>query len=242
MLFVDDKKEVINLIINSCQKSSWISDAMKLSVGPIISALLAIGVFYIQSFVKKWLDRKKIEKDFKSELEYEKDELKLEIIKAINNFYSLFNFADAKIKNEYSKYSFDSFKNHVFLSLNDNYSEIYSIIDSNKKRHIKNLAGIYESLNELSEEFYGRIKSKWSNFEGRKNISIDFISREIEEQRQYIELCCIAINTMDMILSKEKKCDNNTSTEEICEKELEKINKTYDDLRKKERYLRRHIK
>ncbi|WP_414502851.1 hypothetical protein [Zymobacter sp. IVIA_5232.4 C2] len=53
-----DKQEVINLIVNSCQKSSWISDAMKLSVGPIISALLAIGVFYTQRSWKKWLDEK----------------------------------------------------------------------------------------------------------------------------------------------------------------------------------------
>ena len=237
---MDDKKEVINLIINSCQKSSWISDAMKLSVGPIISALLAIGVFYAQYLWKKWLDERKINRNFKNELQYEKKALEAEIVKIENNFQSLYRFANSKLRGGDRGLNINGFKSHSFLSLKENYYEIYTIISDEKKEWVKIISQVYESLNDLSDEFLKRLNIEWSKYESLKTIPYDLILKEMGEQRRYMELCAIAINSINMLLSEravEEVSYDPKVTNSIYEKEFEKININYNDLREKEGYI-----
>lgn len=231
------KREVVNLITNNCQETSWLSDAMKLLVGPITSAVSAIVVFYIQSMVKNYIDKNRIKKDFKNELEYEKKSLEEELVKVKNNFYSLYEFAGRKLRGEDERFNITGFKSHAFLSLNENYFKIYAIVSDNKKQWIKIISQVYESLNDLKEEFSERIKTKWSEFKSLKDVTCDFILKEMEAQRRYMELCAIAINSINMLSSKrtvEEVSHDPYVIKEIYKKELEKINISYDDLDKKE--------
>ncbi|WP_414502852.1 hypothetical protein [Zymobacter sp. IVIA_5232.4 C2] len=180
---------------------------------------------------------KKINRDFKNELQYEKKSLEGEIVKIKNNFNSLYEFAISKLKGEENgRFNIIGFKSHSFLSLNENYFEIYTIISDDKKQWVKIISQVYGSLNDLNDEFLERLKTEWSEFELLKNITCGFILKEMEAQRRYMELCTVAINSINMLLSEravEEVSYDPKVIERIYEKELEKINISYSEINEK---------